>query len=77
MGKWDDNMQFYLSALLGESNSNVKDETALYLALSSLDLSTIEQTLDPYRDIVMIVGGTFGTTGYEGLAKSLAHDKII
>lgn len=69
MGKWDDNMQFYLSALLGESNSNVKDETALYLALSSLDLSTIEQTLDPYRDIVMIVGGTFGTTGYEGLAK--------
>ncbi len=69
MDQWDDDTQLYLSALLGESNSKVKDETALYLALSSLDLSTIELALDPYRDIVMIVGGTFGTTGYVGLAQ--------
>lgn len=69
MDKWNDDMQFYISALLGESNSKVKDEMALYLAMSSLDLSKIEQTLDPYRDIVMIVGGTFGITGYVGLAK--------
>ena len=69
MDKLEDDTQFYISALLGESKSNVKEEMALYLAMSSLDLSKIEQTLDPYRDIVMIVGGTFGITGYFGLAK--------
>lgn len=75
--KLDDDTQFYLSALLGENNSNVKDENALYFAMSSIDLSTIEQSLDPYRDIVMIVGGTFGTTGYVGLAKLAYRIKLL
>lgn len=64
----DDDIHLFLSALLGDNYNRMKDEMGLYLAMSSLDLSSIEQTLYPF-DVVVVVGGTFGKTGYTGLAK--------
>ena len=60
----------FLSALLGnigEWTANI--EMAIYLLMSSVSLTSFENNFDPYTDKVIIVGGSFGKTGYIGMAK--------
>lgn len=61
--------QLLVSALVGDIGICTNNEMGIYLAMSSVDLSPLIQSLDPYRDLVVVVGGTFGATGYSGMAE--------
>lgn len=65
----DNDVQLLFSALVGDVNNYIKNEMGTYLAMSAADLTPLIKELDPYRDLVIIVGGTFGTTGYAGMAE--------
>ena len=65
----ENDAQLFLYSLVGDIKSNTKNEMGTYIAMSAADLTPLIKDLDPYRDLVIIVGGTFGTTGYAGLAE--------